>query len=225
MSDTDSFIDEVNDEVRRERLFGYVKRYGWIAALAVVVIVGGAAFSEYRKAGARAQAEAVGDAMLAALSDPDASARAQALQNVAGHNAQTQAIAGLITASEAVLAGDNALAAAQLDAVAANADVPEIYRTIAAFKSLIAQAETLPADELRTGFDALAVPGAPLRLLAQEQLALLDIAQGNTDAAIDAYQAILVDAEVTSDLQQRSLQLIVSLGGTPDLENMVQAGN
>ena len=56
MSDTDSFINEVNDEVRRDRLYGYLQRYGWIAILVVVLIVVGAAWSEYRKAQTRARA-------------------------------------------------------------------------------------------------------------------------------------------------------------------------
>ena len=42
MSDSDSFIDEVTEEVRRDRLFGYFRRYGWIAAVVIVVVVGGA---------------------------------------------------------------------------------------------------------------------------------------------------------------------------------------
>ena len=36
MSETDSFIDEVNEEVRRDRLYGALRRYGWIAILAVL---------------------------------------------------------------------------------------------------------------------------------------------------------------------------------------------
>ena len=50
MSDTDSFIEEVSEEVRRDRLFKLMKRYGWIAILAVLLLVGGAAFNEVRKA-------------------------------------------------------------------------------------------------------------------------------------------------------------------------------
>ena len=50
MSDSDSFIDEVTEEVRRDRLFGYFRRYGWIAAVVIVVVVGGAAWNEYQKA-------------------------------------------------------------------------------------------------------------------------------------------------------------------------------
>jgi len=49
MSDTDSFIDEVNEEVRRDRFYFMLKRYGWIAVLAVILLVGGAAWNEYQK--------------------------------------------------------------------------------------------------------------------------------------------------------------------------------
>jgi hypothetical protein len=38
MSDTDSFIDEVNEEVRRDRFYFMLKRYGWIAVLAVILL-------------------------------------------------------------------------------------------------------------------------------------------------------------------------------------------
>ena len=78
MSDTDSFIDEVNEEVRRDRFYFMLKRYGWIAVLAVILLVGGAAWNEYQKAQARAEAETLGDAMFAALSAEDTAARASA---------------------------------------------------------------------------------------------------------------------------------------------------
>ena len=39
MSNNDSFIDEVNDEVRRDRLYGMVRRYGWIAVVLIALIV------------------------------------------------------------------------------------------------------------------------------------------------------------------------------------------
>ena len=45
MSDTYSFIDEVTEEVRRDRLFGYFRRYGWIPAVIIVALVGGTAYN------------------------------------------------------------------------------------------------------------------------------------------------------------------------------------
>ena len=53
MSNTDSFIEEVTDEVRRDKLYAALRKYGWIGILAVAAIVGGAAYSEYNKAQAR----------------------------------------------------------------------------------------------------------------------------------------------------------------------------
>ena len=65
MSDTDSFIDEVTEEVRRDRMFFMLKRYGWIAVLAILAIVGGASWREYSKAQDRSAAQALGDGILA----------------------------------------------------------------------------------------------------------------------------------------------------------------
>ena len=54
MSNTDSFIEEVTEEVRNDKLFALFRKYGWIAGLAVVVMVGGTAWSEWNKSNARA---------------------------------------------------------------------------------------------------------------------------------------------------------------------------
>lgn len=217
MSDTDSFIEEVNEEVRRDQLYQALRRYGWIAVLVIVLIVGGAAWSEYSKAQARAEAEALGDSMLAALAVNESEGRATAMAAIEPGSAASGAVLALLTASEQVGAGDTGAAVQTLDTLAINGEVPEIYRQIAQFKSLTLQTGTTPASERRQGFEAMAQAGTPLRLLASEQLALIDIETGDADAAIARYQSILEDAETTSDLQQRALQVIVALGGEPEL--------
>ena len=79
MSDTNSFIAEVSEDLRRDRLYGYARKYGWIVALAIVAVVGGTALSEYRAATAQRAAQARGDAILAALDADDDAARTAAL--------------------------------------------------------------------------------------------------------------------------------------------------
>ncbi|MEM6888022.1 MAG: tetratricopeptide repeat protein [Pseudomonadota bacterium] len=225
MSDTNSFIDEVNDEVRRDKFYAALRRYGWIAALLVVLIVGAAAWNEYRKSQARAQAEAVGDALLAALAGPDAAGRLSALDSVPASAPGTQAVTAFLRAAQAEETGDLAAAVAALDAVAVDGALPEIYRQLAAFKSLSLQIPTMPENELRQGFEVLGATGAAFSLLAREQIALLDVRAGNTEAALAGYQAILSDAAVTPDLQQRALQVIVALGGAPELDNQTGVEN
>tara|TARA_R110000787_G_scaffold45696_6_gene111414 strand:+ start:2003 stop:2704 length:702 start_codon:yes stop_codon:yes gene_type:complete len=219
LSDTDSFIEEVNDEVRRDRLYGYLRRYGWIAILAVILIVGGAAWSEYRKAQDRAQAEALGDAMLAALAADESADRVTALATIEPGAPSSAAVLGLMTAAEQAETGDNAAAVETLNALSLDGDVPEIYRQIARFKSLTLQGDTTPVADRRQAFEAMSQPGNPMRLLAGEQLALIDISEGDAEAAIARYNAIISDAESTSDLQQRARQVIVALGGEPELDN------
>ena len=216
MSDTDSFIDEVNEEVRRDRMFVMLKRYGWIAVLVIILIVGGAAWSEYRKAQATAQAEQLGDDIIAALGSNDTGERASALSAVDAQTEGGAAIVQFMISAAQSNSEETAAAITGLNEIASNGELPEIYRQIAAFKALTLQTETLPADDLRLQFEALAQPGAPLRLLAMEQLALINIAEGQVDAAIEQLQAILQDAEAGRDLQQRVSQLIVALGGTPE---------
>lgn len=218
MSDTDSFIDEVTEEVRRDRLFLMLKRYGWIGAVAVVAIVGGAAFKEYRSAQDRATAEAAGDALSAALSADEAAARAESLATVEAGTAGAQAVIDFARAGALAEAGEMTEAAEVLDRVSLNGDLPQIYRDIAAFKSVLLQADVLPVAERRTRLEALAAAGAPLQFLASEQLALIDIAEGNTDAALSRLREISASAGVSRDLQERVAQVIVALGGSQDAD-------
>jgi hypothetical protein len=50
VSDTDSFIDEVSEEIRREKLFKTFRKYGWIGVALVVLVVGGTGYREYNRA-------------------------------------------------------------------------------------------------------------------------------------------------------------------------------
>ncbi|MFN3281418.1 MAG: hypothetical protein ACK40I_07100, partial [Tabrizicola sp.] len=67
MSNPDSFIEEVTEEVRRDRLFGLFRKYGWIGVVVILGLVGGTAWTEWAKARDAARAQAFGDALIDAL--------------------------------------------------------------------------------------------------------------------------------------------------------------
>lgn len=214
MSESESFIEEVSEEVRRDRLFGLMRRYGWIAIAAVLLLVGGAAFNEYSKAQDRSAAQALGDATLGALELDAPGERAAALAAIDLPQGDAAVVIGMLRAAEEAGAEDTAAAVDALNSIASNGDLPEIYRQLAAFKALMLQSGTLDADARRLGFEALSFAGNPFRVMAQEQLALIDIETGQTGAALDKLRALIEDAETTSSLRNRASQLIVSLGGT-----------
>ena len=213
MSETDSFIEEVTEEVRRDRLFALMRRYGWIAVLAVLLLVGGTAYREFLRSAEENRAQDFGNAVLNALENDEASDRVSAMSQIEAPTPAATAVLNMLIAAEEA-AQDNGQAAADLlNQTATNGDLPEIYRQIASFKALTRPENTMAADERRVAFEAMAQPGAPLRLLAEEQLALIDIENGDAAAAIARLNTVLNDAELTPGLRRRASQLIVALGG------------
>jgi hypothetical protein len=215
MSDTDSFIEEVSEEVRRDRMFDLFRRYGWIAVAAVLLLVGGAAWNEWSRSQQQTQAEALGDAVVAALQLEDAAQRAAALQDIQSQTADGQAMVQLLSAAE--LAADDRASDAltQLAAVRDNDEVQSIYRQIAAFKFLVIPNSGSSVEDRQSGLEALISSGSALRVLAEEQLALLDIELGNEADAVARLQRLLEDSEITPGVRRRVTQLITSLGATP----------
>ena len=213
MSDTDSFIEEVTEEVRRDRLFMLLRRYGWIGVAGVLLIVGGATWREIQRSSALEAAQVLGDQMASALEENGAEDRATALAEIQAAGPAAEALLRMAEAGALVEAGNKAAAADMLKALASNGELDQVYRDLAAFKALGLQAESLSVDERRIAYEALARPGAPLYLLSLEQLALLEIETGEIDAALARLREISLSAGVSRDLQDRVRQVIVALGG------------
>ncbi|WP_424942863.1 hypothetical protein [Aliiroseovarius crassostreae] len=208
MSNPENFIDEVTEEVRRDKLFAMMRKYGWIAVALVVLLVGGAAYNEWSKARAQAAAEAFGDAILAAEELEDTAARNAALAEISTD--------GDAAAILALLQADGAADTDALTAVADNADLPKVYRDLAALKLVMATGAELSKAEAEARLGPLLTPGAAFRVLAEEQMALVELAQGDKTAAISRLQSLLQDEEATRALRRRASQLIVALGGALD---------
>lgn len=212
MSDTDSFIDEVTEEVQRDQLFAMLRKYGWIAIVLVVAIVGGAAYNEYRKSQISSKAEAFGDSLIAAVRTEDADARIAALEAIETDEANAGLVA-LLTAGQ--ISEDDQLSKAldALRSLANDTTQPEAYRQLAALKLVMQGSQALTQSDRRDLLTPLAQPGAPFYLIAGEQLALIDVEAGETEAAIDRLNTLIQDNAATQSLRERAQQLIVALGG------------
>jgi hypothetical protein len=216
VSDTDSFIDEVSEEIRREKLFKTFRKYGWIGVALVVIVVGGTGYREYSRAAEKTASETFGSSVLEALQENDPSARVAQLDTITSPNASAGAMIAMLQAAELASDKDGAGAAAKLEAAAVTGDLDQMYRDILNFKRLTVAESGIDAGERRMGFEQLATPGNPLRLLAEEQLALLDLAAGDNAAAVNRLSMILEDAELTQGLRQRAGQLMIAMGQDPN---------
>ncbi|MEL6521092.1 MAG: hypothetical protein AAFQ66_09010 [Pseudomonadota bacterium] len=213
MSQTDSFIDEVSEEVRTDRLWHLFRRYGWIAAVVIVVIVGGAAWNEYRKATSKAAAEALGDEIVAALDAENAEVRLAQLSDVEAPE-QVQPIVDLMRGATAAQDEDAENVIAALEPLTADAELGVIYRDLAALKLLLL-GDAVPLQLREELVAQITAPGRPYRVLGLEQALLIQIEQGQEDVALQSARDLLQEAGVTQGLQQRLTQLIFALGGSP----------
>ena len=214
MSNNESFIQEVSEEVRRDRLYRILKKWGWIGIAVIVALVGGASFNEWNKDSKMNSARNLGDRVLSAVSNKDPIE----LKEIETSNiSQDIFIKNLLSA---ILLSDNKLDASK-KALEEIRDLPSItktYRELNAFKLglLLLKEDNLTSDERFGVFEELVEPGSPFRLLAKEQQALILIEQGKLELAIKVLTEISVDSETTASLKRRVTQLRISLGSDPN---------
>ncbi len=67
MSLNDSFIKEVSEEVRRDKLFKYIKKYSWFGFVVLLIIVFIVAFNEWKKNNEKLNYQLNGDNLSLAL--------------------------------------------------------------------------------------------------------------------------------------------------------------
>ena len=215
MSDTDSFIEEVSEEVRRDRLYNFFRKYAWVGVLVVLTIVGGTTFLEYKKAAEKSKAEKVGSAVMKALEGSDEKERAELLGNIESSNPEVKSIVAMLKAAEETALQNYAAASKSLKTISEDSSIGQIYRDIAEFKFLLLSHDRIEDALLLTRFEKLATPGNPFRLLAEEQIAIIKLKNRENDAAVAKLRSILEDAELTDTIRQRVTQLLISLGIDP----------
>ena len=210
MSEQDSFIQEVTEEVRQDQMLAYWKKYGLYIIAGVVATVGAAAGWSWMQAEAGRKAAETGAAILeAARTGPDA------LADLAPRIDEGPAIVAAF-AHAASLAADGAFgeAAAAYDALSRRTDVGPEYTDLAALQAVLVQSTDPDARPDATRLDALIVGNSPYRLLAMEVRAGLDLAAGETERAHADLSEILTEPTASAGLRQRAAALLIASGGT-----------
>ena len=213
MSESDSFIREVTEEVRQDQMLAYWKKWGiWIIS-GVVIVVGAAAGWSWLQAQKQAEAEARGAAFIAA--DPER------LEDMTALPGSVDGPAALIAELQAAgaLAGEEkwAEAAERYTAIAGREGIASEYRDLALLQAVRARAAGGEADGAAEALAPLAEPGRPFRLLAIELRAALALQAGDTEAAYADLNAIIADPTATADLRRRAAAMITASGGeAPD---------
>jgi hypothetical protein len=216
MSDqTDTFVREVQEEIRRERLAQLWDRFGAIAlglAALLVVGVGGYKYAEYASQKAR---EAAGKEFEAATRLASAGKVQEAQQ--AFEALVKSAPTGYGTLSRLRVAGALAEenkreeAVAAYDAVAKDGSADALLRDFAAVQAALLRVDTADWTEMQNRLKDLTNDGNAWRAPARELRGLAAMKAGNQDEARKAFEQILGDSSATPATAQRAQVMMTIL--------------
>lgn len=199
-------FNEVDEEVRRERLHRLWERYSLLiiaAAVLIVAAVGGWRGYQWLEAKKAAEAGTRFESAVA-LSDQGKHAEAEvAFAKVAAEApAGYRALARLRAAAE-VAAGDPKQAVKAYDEIAADGSLGQTLQDLAAVRAGMLLVDTAPLSEMRQRLEPLTEPGRTFRHTARELLALS--AWRNHDAATAKHfiDMITADAETPAGTRAR----------------------
>jgi len=213
VSDSDSFIQEVSEEVRRDRMFRLWRRYAPAVLGGVVLVVGATAFNAWRDHSRAAAAQEMGARMIAAGEAAAPAARAEAflaLADAAEGGAAT--LARLRAAAELAAAGDAGGAAQAYGRIAEAADTEPAFAAFAAYRAAVLAAPQAGAAATIATLTPLTAEGGPFRLLALEARAAAHLALGDRAAARADLDAVAADPLATENLRARAREALATLG-------------
>lgn len=209
MSDADSFIQEVTDEVRRDRMFRLWRRYGPFVIGGIVALVAATAISAWLESRAEADARAAGAALLEAAAAEDPAARLLAAADALEDGAA--ALARLRAAGALAAQGDALEAARLYEAIAAGAEAPQPLAELAALRAATLRAEAGEAGP--EAFDPLIREDGAFRAPALEARGARKLALGDAAGARADFEAALVDPRATEATRLRVGELLAAAGG------------
>jgi hypothetical protein len=209
LSETDSFIQEVTEEVRHDRMFRLWKKYGPYGVAGVVGVVAITAGLNWMKHRDIEMARDTGGAFLAA----DIASVGDQEVLIGSVDGPAAVIARLRLAAAKAAAGDADGAAALYREIGDEAGLDPAYADLARLQAVRVGAATMDPAAAVAELEALTAESAPYRLLALELRATLLLNSGDTEAAHADLVAIISDPRATRELSERAVALLVSSGG------------
>jgi len=166
LSLNESFIQEVSDEVRRDRLYTLFRKYGWIGVFLILLLVGGAGVNEWRKSKERLAAEQNGDELRSVLQSFSDSEDVENYLTYLNKGLPGKSLAVLNPAFLMSSVVNSSERLVHLETVANNKDLPIVLRDLALL--YIFYISELDFDRKMDMLNSLSGPDRPYRLLAIE---------------------------------------------------------
>jgi hypothetical protein len=202
VSENESFIDEVTEEVRRDKLYLLLKRYGWVPVIVIITVILTSIFIEIRNNAKVIEAENLGDLLASSLSG-DTEVKAILSNDIS--STPKSLIALLLEAKILENKLEYQTAIATYQTVLNREEIPTSLRDFVKFKLvLLVKDDPIGVKKL---IGDLINPDGSFYLLALEQKVLIEIGEKRWNEAIANLNLILADPDVSQGMISRATQI------------------
>lgn len=215
-ADNESFYREVDEELRREQLTTFWRRYGTALIAGVILLlaaIGGFIYWQHRQ---DQQGAAHAEALTAAFDDLQAGRTKEAvprLDQLAKEGSDGYRAAALLTKADILLSENKpAEAVAQFKAVANDESLAAPYRELALIRQTAAEFDSLKPAQVIDRLKPLAVAGNPWFGSAGEMVAVAHMKAGKPELAGPIFAAMAKDEQLPETIRSRAVQMASSLG-------------
>jgi len=212
----ETFVREVDENLRRDQMRDLAKSYGkWLVAAVVLFLAATGAYLYWQE---RQEKQAIADSeTLSAALDKIGSGNAKAAQAELtplseSSNDVTRASALLGRASLALRQNDRKAASDLFRQVAADDSLPQPFRDLATVRGTMTDFDSLKPDEVIQRLSPMAQPGNPYFGTAGEMTAMAMLAKGDRNGAGQLFAKIAADKQVPGTIRSRAVQIAGSLG-------------
>ena len=212
----DTFLKDVNENLRRDRMTDFFKSYGkWVAVAVVLFLaaVGGWIYWEERQNRASSDQS---EQLHALLTDLSAGKTQTVPQRVAelekSHSDVVRASATLTDAAVALEKNNRSAAIAKYRELASDEGLAQPFRDVATVRMTALEFDSLKPEEVIARLQPLAKAGNPWFGSAGEMTALALMKQNKNAEAGRMFAAIAADTQVPNSIRSRAVQVAGTLG-------------
>ena len=212
----ETFVREVEENLRRDQMSDFAKKYGgWIIALVVLFLAASGGYIYWQNQQQKRSEEQV-EQLAQVYKDIGAgkmTAAPQKLDELAKSGSKAVRASALFTAAAiAIQDNNNKLAIAKYREIAGDDDLPMPYRDAALIRQTTMEFDQLKPDEVISRMAPLAKPGNAWFGSAGELTAAAMLKQGKRQDAGRLYAAIAKDKTVPDTIRARAIQIASTLG-------------
>jgi hypothetical protein len=213
---TETFVREVDENLRRDQLRDFFKKHGtWLIAAVVLFLAASGGFiwwKQHQVEQSERQVEQLAQ-IYKDIGTGNLSKAPQQLDELSESGSKAVRASALFArAALAIQQNDVKTATGTYKSIAGDSGLPEPYRNAALIRQTALEFDQLQPQEVISRLQPLAKPGEPWFGSAGEMTALAMVKQGRKQEAAQLYAAIAKDQGVPETIRARAMQVAGSLG-------------